>query len=93
MTRFSAFAALAAIALAPFATPALAQQECDPESRVVLDQAQPNENVSDLENSTNDRIIVSRFLNLRTDNCGPQQMDQTQMVQMQQQQQQQPTTN
>ena len=92
MTRFSAFAALAAIALAPFATPALAQEACDPESRVVLDRAQPNEDVSELETSNRDRIIVSRFLNLRTDNCGPQQTDQTQIVQMQQQQQQ-TTTN
>jgi hypothetical protein len=85
MTRLFA---LAAIALAPFATPALAQQECDPESRVVLDRAQPNEEVSELDIGNRDRIIVSRFLNLRVDNCGPQQGTQMQVVQTQEQQQQ-----
>jgi len=80
------FAALAVIALAPFATPALAQQECDPESRVMLDRAQPQEDVSQLERNTSDDIVVSRFVNLRVDNCGPEQGSQMQIVQTQQQQ-------
>ncbi len=92
MTRVSVFAALAAVALAPFTTPALAQQECDPEARVVLDQAQPNEEVSDVERYTSDDRIVSRFLNLRVDRCGPQQSEQMQIVQTQQQEPQ-STTN
>ncbi|RIA47466.1 hypothetical protein [Dichotomicrobium thermohalophilum] len=89
MTRLFA---LAAIALAPFATPALAQEACDPEARVVLDRAEPNEPVSELEDGYNERIIVSRFLNNRIDNCGPQQQ-QMQMVDVEEQQQQQPATN
>jgi len=80
------FVALAAVALAPFATPALAQQQCYPESRVVLDRAQPQEDVSQLERNTDEDIIVSRFVNLRVDNCGPQQGAQMQIVQTQQQQ-------
>lgn len=77
--------ALAAIALAPFATPALAQQApetCDRESRVILDRAQPNESVDVTEKDTPQDIIVSRFLVVPTDNCGPaQQETQMQVVQ------------
>lgn len=85
--------ALAAIALAPFATPALAQQApetCDRESRVILDRAQPNESADVTEKDSPQEIIVSRFLVLRTDNCGPAQAE-TQMQVVQQQQQ--PTAN
>jgi len=81
------FFALAAIAFAPFATPALAQQApetCDRTSRVVLDRAQPNESVDVTEKDTPQEIIVSRFLVVPTDNCGPaQQETQMQVVQTQ----------
>ncbi len=81
--------ALAAIALAPLAMPAFAQETCQRESRVILDRAQPNESVDVTEMDTPQDIIVSRFLVLRTDNCGPaQQETQMQLVQTQQQEQQ-----
>lgn len=83
------FFALAAIALAPFATPALAQETCQIESRVILDRVQPSESLEPTDKGTPQDIIVSRFLNVRTDNCGPaQQQTQMQLVQTQQQAQQ-----
>lgn len=75
---------LAALGLAFAASPVMAQTTCEPEGRVVLDRAQPNEPADPLEANGPDRIIVSRFLVIPTEDCnfGPQASD-MQLVQTQ----------
>lgn len=65
--------ASAAIALAPLSAPALAQQTCEPEARVVLDRTQPNEELSELQNNNIGGAVVSRFRNVPTTTCYPQE--------------------